>query len=195
MAVSAYKLPPIPGAVCRSSPYALSASASRPESPIPLPRGRCDRGSTARTTDSLYALLVRVTALAQRAATELLFEVGVSPFEQWLLEAIPPDGDACASELAAELEVPPSTVTRALRRLEQHGFVTLRKGIFADARVLRAQVTPAGATIRTSGRGFESDVDHILVGGLSPRALDVLLQALVHVHKSATRRDREPPPG
>lgn len=128
----------------------------------------------ARTDDSVYTLLVRVTALAQRAATELL------------LEAIPVDGDACASELASQLEVPTSTVTRALRRLEQSGYVTLRKGIFFDARVLRAQVTHRGDVVRSCALGFEEQIDALLVETLSPAVRAALLQGLVHMHVTLT---------
>lgn len=140
----------------------------------------------ARTDDTVYTLLVRVTALAQREATGMLFEMGVSPFEQWLLEEIPYDGDACASELAVRLEVPTSTVTRGLRRLEQYGYVTLRKGVFRDGRILRAIVTDRGALVRDCARGFEHDIDRLLCEGLPPSVLVMLLQGLVHMHMKGT---------
>lgn len=139
----------------------------------------------AKSDDSIYNQLVRVHAIAQKEATDLLFECGVSPFEQWLLEAIPDNGRACASELADELGVPPSTVTRALRRFEQHGYVVLTKGHFYDARVLCAKVTEFGLIVRNSGIGFERDVDIHLLDGVSRGALAGLMQALLHIERRA----------
>lgn len=141
-----------------------------------------------KTDESVYALLTRVSTLAKRAAADLLFELGVSPFELWLLEAIPEDCDASASELAAMLEVPTSTVTRALRRLEACRYVELQKGLLFDARVLRARVTDYGRNIRSNAAGFEHDIDRVLLEGLAPQSAGVVVHALVHMHDRLAAR-------
>lgn len=137
--------------------------------------------------NSVFAMLVRATALAQRAAADQLFEIGVSPFEQWLLEAVTMEDNACASELAAMLEVPTSTVTRTLRRLESVGYVTLRKGVFADARVLRARLTPRGEMICRAAEGFEQDIDRQLLADVPPPAVGHIVHALGHLLRTAKK--------
>lgn len=138
-----------------------------------------------KSDDTFFTRIVRVHAIAQKEAVDLLFECGVSPFEQWLLESIPDDGRACASALAEELAVPTSTVTRALRRMEQHGYLVLTKGHFYDARVLRAKLTELGIMVRNNAIGFERDLDIQLLDGLPRNALAGLLQGLLHIERRA----------
>jgi DNA-binding MarR family transcriptional regulator len=147
----------------------------------------------ARSDDTLYMLLLRVSRIVQRAAVDLLFEIGVSPLEAWLLEVIPDDGRACASELAEQLEVPTSTVTRALRRMEGYGYITLTKGFFFDARVLRAEITPLGIQVRSVASGFEQTIDAMLLKGFPPNAFGPLLHGLSHIEKVG-RQALDPPP-
>ena len=143
---------------------------------------------------SVFALLVRAHAIAQKAAAELLFEVGASPLEAWLLEAIPEDGRACASELAGKLDVPTSTVTRMLRRLESSGYLTLAKGHFLDVRVLRPTLTPLGIMVRNATTGFETQLDAALLKGMPPNAFAGLLEGLTHIERSARAYATPPPP-
>lgn len=135
--------------------------------------------------ETVFALLTRAHAIAQKAAREMLMESGVSPLEAWLLDVIPDDGRACASELAQKLDVPTSTVTRALRRMETYGYLTLMKGFFFDARVLRATLTPMGIMVRDGARGFERDLDAALLGGISQNAFAGLLAGLYHIERKA----------
>lgn len=117
----------------------------------------------------------------------MLMESGVSPVEAWILESIPADGRACASELAQQLEVPTSTVTRALRRMEGYGYVTLRKGFFFDARVLRPELTPLGMHIREGVHGFERDLDAALLKGITQTAFAGLLAGLLHIERTGQK--------
>lgn len=135
-------------------------------------------------------MIVRAHAIAQKVAAASLFECGTSPLEQWLLEIIPDDGRACASELASELEVPTSTVTRALRRMAQYGYVTLTKGYFHDAHVLRARLTEHGTIVRNSGIGFEDAVDARLLATITHGALAGLLQGLLTIERAVQPEER-----
>lgn len=132
----------------------------------------------AKNDPTVFTMLMRAHAIALRAARELLLETGVSPLEAWLLEVIPDDGRACASELAEGIGVPTSTVTRALRRMEGYGYLTLTKGFFFDARVLRATLTPLGAMIRQGACGFERELDGVLLKGITQNAFAGLLAGL-----------------
>lgn len=136
---------------------------------------------------TVFTMLMRAHAIAVRAARELLMETGVSPLEAWLLEVIPDDGRACASELAEGIGVPTSTVTRALRRMEGYGYLTLTKGFFFDARVLRATLTPLGVMIRQGACGFERDLDGVLLKGITQNAFAGLLAGLSHIERSGKR--------
>lgn len=151
------------------------------------PRRTRDTRAMARSDPTIYALLMRAHSIAHRVAADMLFENGVSPLEAWVLEEIPEDGRACASELAAALEVPTSTVTRALRRMERWGYVRLTKGFFLDARVLRPQLTREGMAVRNSALGFERAVDARVLEGIQPGALAGLLAGLIHLEREAER--------
>jgi DNA-binding MarR family transcriptional regulator len=147
----------------------------------------------SRNDPTVFALLIRAHAIAQKAATAMLFESGVSPMEAWLLEVIPEDGRACASELAEKLEVPTSTVTRTLRRLESYGYLTLTKGHFFDIRVLRPKLTALGVAIRDGAYGFERDLDATLLEGVTQNALAGLLAGLTHIERTG-KNYMSPPP-
>jgi DNA-binding MarR family transcriptional regulator len=168
-----------------STAAASTASTGRPGALWSRPGARLIIGAMGKYDETVFALLGRAHAVAQKAAREMLMESGVSPLEAWLLDLIPHDGRACASELAHKLDVPTSTVTRALRRMETYGYLTLIKGFFFDARVLRAKLTPMGTMVRDGARGFERDLDGALLEGISQHAFAGLLAGLYHIERKA----------
>ena len=147
-----------------------------------------------RSGESLFASLVRAHAVAQSLAADLLFECGASVLEAWLLEEIPATGDRCATELAHALDVPTSTVTRALRRFESYGYVTISKGTFYDARVLRPALTAFGAGVRKSIVGFEHELDRMLLGNLRPLEQGALIVALSRIASGPRTIEEQPRP-
>jgi DNA-binding MarR family transcriptional regulator len=154
----------------------------------------------SRGGESLFVLLVRAHTVAQRLAADLLLECGVSVLEAWLLEEIPVTGDLCATEIARALGVPTSTVTRALRRLESYGYITLVKGTFLDTRVLRPALTEYGIAIRKHVSGFEHDLDRMLLAELRPLELGAFVMALTRIINCPTAvadqpAPPDPPPG
>jgi DNA-binding MarR family transcriptional regulator len=148
----------------------------------------------SRGGESLFALLVRAHGVAQVLAADLLLECGASVVEAWVLEAIPPTGDRCASEIAHALEVPTSTVTRALRRLEKYGYLTLTKGTFLDSRVLRPALTEFGAGVRKHTLGFEHELDRFLFAELRPVELGALVVGLTRIVAVPRSIAEQPPP-
>lgn len=146
----------------------------------------------SRCGDSGFALLVRTHAIAQSLAAELLFERGASVVEAWVLEEIPEQGDRCATEIAEALDVPTSTVTRALRRLEGYGYLTLTKGIFRDARVLRPRLTKLGTGVRNRVVGFEAELDRLILQDLQPREIAAFISGLARITKRTRRGFAEP---
>jgi DNA-binding MarR family transcriptional regulator len=140
-----------------------------------------------KSDPTVFALLMRAHAVALKAASEMLMETGASPLEAWLLELIPDDGRACASELAEKLGVPVSTVTRMLRRLESHGYMTLTKGHILDARVLRPTLTGLGIMVRKATSGFETNLDAVLLKGIPQNAFAGLLEGLSHIELAGKR--------
>ncbi|HSK17589.1 MAG TPA: hypothetical protein VK912_00505 [Longimicrobiales bacterium] len=71
--------------------------------------------------------------------------------------------------------------------MEGYGYLTLTKGFFFDARVLRATLTPLGATIRAGVCGFERDLDGVLLKGISQNAFAGLLAGLSHIERSGRK--------
>jgi DNA-binding MarR family transcriptional regulator len=135
----------------------------------------------SRSGESLFALLVRAHAVAQALAADLLFECGVSVTEAWVLEEIPTSADRCATQIARALGVPTSTVTRALRRLETCSYVSLAKGTFLGARVLRPALTEMGESTRKHVAGFEHELDRMLFRDLRPLELGAFVVGLTRL--------------
>ena len=139
------------------------------------PRCGLQCGAMRNFDDTVFALLARAHAHMVRAAQDMLMDCGVSALEARILNLVPADGRSCATDIARVLEVPVSTVTRALRRMEGYEYLTVRKGWFLDARVLRPELTLLGRQIAENAAGFERDIDGILLAGISQTAFAGLL--------------------
>ena len=57
------------------------------------------------------------------------------------------EGPSTVTEVAAVADVAPPTATRALRALEQRGFVERTRNAGGDGRQVRVALTPAGSTV------------------------------------------------
>ena len=89
--------------------------------------------------------------------------------------------------MAQGIGVPTSTVARALWRMEGYRYLTLTRGFFFGARVLRETLTPLNATIRRQACGFERDLDGVLLTGISQNAFAGLLAGLSHIERSGRK--------
>lgn len=138
--------------------------------------------------DSIYGMLCQVHRMAQSAAAKDLFELGVSPLEARVLLAIPDTEAVVATDIATSLDFPLSTVTRALRRMESHGYVVIRKGTFRDPRAVLPKLTDEGRCIRDSVESFWDPMDRELTKGLKPVEVGVLYSALVRLSRGGEGR-------
>jgi DNA-binding MarR family transcriptional regulator len=96
--------------------------------------------------ESLDRLLAQICRLHYSRAHSLLEELGLYRGQPPMLHALREKEGRTHSELAAHLQVQPSTMTKMVQRLERAGFVE-RRSDPEDERVSRVYLTPAGRTV------------------------------------------------
>ena len=87
-------------------------------------------------------------------------------------------------ELAGELCLNKSTVTRALTYLEEHGFV-IRQGDKADKRVLLIYPTEKTEALLPKLRAVTREWNELIAGGVNEEDLAVFLSVLYKMEKNA----------
>jgi DNA-binding MarR family transcriptional regulator len=107
-----------------------------------------------------------VTRLARRLRQQA--EAPISPTQAAVLATIDRRGPLTLGELAEAERVQPPTITAAVDRLEQQGFVRRQRDA-RDRRVVGVQVTPAGEQVLDEARSRKSAYLEQRLGSLSPR--------------------------
>ncbi|GAB6174249.1 hypothetical protein JCM15765_37270 [Paradesulfitobacterium aromaticivorans] len=101
--------------------------------------------SAAAETDDLVESLWKLWRIWRRLSNPV--RQGEITLEQyWLLKRLNHRGPLTVGELAAGLDITPSSVTIATKRLEKAGMVERRR-LKGDERVVEVEVTPAGKHI------------------------------------------------
>jgi DNA-binding MarR family transcriptional regulator len=95
----------------------------------------------AAALDELFRAVLRATG---RGVPGGETELTLSQFN--MLSALG-EGPCTVTEVAAAADVAPPTATRALRALEQRGFVERTRNAARDGRQVRVALTPAGTTV------------------------------------------------
>lgn len=119
-----------------------------------------------RAPDLPTRLRLVVTRLARRLRQQA--EAPVSPTQAAVLATIDRRGPLTLGELAEAERVQPPTITAAVDRLEQQGFVQRRRDA-RDRRVVGVQVTAAGEELLDQTRSRKSAYLEQRLGTLSAR--------------------------
>ena len=89
------------------------------------------------------------------------------------------------NELAALCEVEPITVGRLVDRLEMRGLLERRLDP-GDRRIRRLHLLPASEPILAKIQDYKEALGNYLTDGLSPQALETMVDALLHVKQKLT---------
>lgn len=81
------------------------------------------------------------------------------------------------SELAEALRVEPSTATRAVQRLEKAGLARRRQST-ADGRVVKVEITPAGADVHRTVAARRTELFTHILGNFSAEELPIFVALL-----------------
>ena len=103
-------------------------------------------GARAGLADELLVIVTRLARRLRRLADD-----GISPTQRSILNTLEKHGPLTHGELAQSERVRPPTITAAVDRLEQDGFVT-RLRCDQDRRVIRVQIADPGRDLLDQGR-------------------------------------------
>ncbi len=107
----------------------------------------------------------------------------LSVSEMHVLEAVQRSADSeTMSELAARLRVTASTLTVAVKTLEQKGYL-IRRRASTDRRKVTVQLTPAAQEALHYHTAFHENLVQQVSTGLTPEELQALSQALERLHR------------
>jgi DNA-binding MarR family transcriptional regulator len=138
--------------------------------------------------------LSEATAMVRSAVNRALIQgAGLSLAENLVLchVAMAPDGRLRMVEIADQLGLAKSAVTKTVDRLEGRGWVARRRNE-EDRRTVHATLTPAGAEMfRRAQPVFVSAVSGQLCGPLSPAELAQLRTLLAKLLSTSASRSRQ----
>ena len=129
---------------------------------------------------ALGALIGATQTVTREVSAELVEEHGLTlnEYEVLLLLSHAPEHRMKRVDVATEVRLTPSGVTRMLDRLEKVGLVEKGK-CESDARITYAVLTDAGMTkLRDYSRDHYAAVERVLAGRLDSAELDSLLELL-----------------
>ena len=125
-------------------------------------------------------LLAQVCKAHHFRARTLLDELGLYRGQQFVLCALWAEEGITHSELAERLHVHPATVTNAIKRMEQAGFVERRPDL-EDQRVSRVYLTDAGREIQDAVEGVWAELEEQTLDGFSEAERSTLEQFLERI--------------
>jgi len=137
-----------------------------------------------------FFLLARLIAWADPSRLEEWAELGLTITQIRILFLLRRLQGPTARQLAQELEVSPSTLTRIMDRLEKHGLVR-RVTDCQDRRQVRHLLTPKGqrmlSRLEQTGRARFGQ----LLSRLSPQELAQVVEALRILYRSSLQEEAE----
>lgn len=113
-----------------------------------------DRAEARRLQEAIHALLARVAATEREDVTACC---GITPAQAATLDTLRRAGPLRLSALATRLRIRPSTLTRNVRRMEEHGLIERLRDA-RDARAERVSLTAVGAATARSFKTLEEDL-------------------------------------
>lgn len=103
----------------------------------------------AAIPETISYLLVQVARAHRAKAQELLGRLGLHPGQEMLLFQLWGADGLTHSEIAAQCDITPATVSKMVDKMETAGYIQRRPDA-ADQRVSRLYLTPAGRDLRAA---------------------------------------------
>ena len=137
-------------------------------------------GPGAEKTERLRLLFRDIVFRTRGLSRRRLGHFGLTPTEFLVLAALMRRDGAGAGEVAEEIFVSPSTMSRTLAGLEKAGY--LRRVVDSDRRRVRLILRPRGRRLRERVRAFWIEMGRSMFEGLSDEERSVLERSLEHIH-------------
>lgn len=131
-------------------------------------------------------LLAQVSRLHHHKARAMFESIGLYRGQPPALFALWDHDGLTHSELAAELDIKPQTVSKMVQRMEQNGFV-VRKPDPNDQRVSHVYLTPVGIQVREALQKAIGSMEHDIFEGFSSTELEILYGFLIRIRDNLIR--------
>ena len=135
-------------------------------------------------------LLAQVSRLHHHRAHELLDKIGLFRGQPHVIDLLHERDGLTHSELAAQLEVTPATVTKTIQRMEKAGFLQ-RKPDVNDQRVSRVYLTKAGRAVHSDLQAFQQQMESDSFRGFSEEEQAVMRGFLLRLRENLTQALQE----
>lgn len=111
-------------------------------------------------------VLNQVSHLYRQQAMVFLEKYNLKPHQAGILMTLSKKGSLSQRELAQKLNVTPPSITVAIQKMEQEGYLT-RRHDEKDQRVIRLYITEQGQTCIDAMKGVFNQLEEILFKGIS----------------------------
>ncbi|MEX6509242.1 MarR family winged helix-turn-helix transcriptional regulator [Jiella sp. M17.18] len=151
------------------------------------------RESHAAGDGDLAVVPVLLSIAKSTRALNMVFlsEIGLSPGQDRLLDALDPIQPLSSVIVAAETDVKPSTVSKMTDRLERDGYV-VRVASNLDSRLTLLALTPAGVRMQKQIRKVWRRMEEELAKGMPQGEFSEFAKGLVHACDLLRRQMKQP---
>jgi len=137
--------------------------------------------------DNPSAVLAQISRFIHQHAREILDELGLQRGQPHILHILWDEEGLTQTQLADRVMISPPSMSHALQRLEEAGFVR-RRADPSDDRVQRVYLTQAGWDVRAPLDEGWRQVELAAFAGMSPEERDTLQRLLVRVRDNLMPR-------
>ena len=138
------------------------------------------------STESIDFLFAQVCHLHYTRAHQLLETIGLYRGQPPVLRSLWRQEGQTQSDLAAQLNIAPATLTRMLQRMEKNGFIT-RKSDKNDMRLSRVFLTESGLQIQEKVKEIWDTMEDETFQGFCSEDLDSLRKGLNQMRSNLAR--------
>jgi DNA-binding MarR family transcriptional regulator len=151
---------------------------------------RCAKGLVMSRAPRLFHLLSLAARRASVVADGGLGDLEISQAQAGALFALPRDGSASISDIAAALQLAQSAASTLVQRMERAGLVA-RETDPADARVSRLRLTPHGEAVRAEAVERVRRLNRRMAASFSASEIDVVARWLAAIADLEPAREIE----
>jgi DNA-binding MarR family transcriptional regulator len=122
-------------------------------------------------------------------AAKLLRRIGLHPGQELILMHLHSQDTQTQSELLASIGVDPSTLSKALRRMQDAGLL-VREPAAHDRRAMVVRLTDKGSAMREPIAAMWRDLEEVTLRNLSPQQAEDLMTAAYSIVDAINNRTR-----
>lgn len=134
----------------------------------------------------MQLVLSQVAHLYRQQSMVFMEEYDLKPHQAGILMTLSKKGSLSQRELAQKLNVTPPSITVAIQKMEQEGFLT-RRHDENDQRIIRLDITGKGQRCVDSLKGVFGQLENILFDGMSVEEKLLFRRLMIEMRGNLTR--------